>query len=275
MNGPLAQIVALTCRGDAAIAGTAAPRFFPGNSTTRFCDSIRFVTVRKLPLMKAQETVVAPTPDEWLSRLRSGGARGVRLSRRAQNDPQFSDRLTAGFVGGGGTWRMEVLLGDGRSEFWSAGWQVWSQKAPANRIWRVTYVRVGEAATAPDASRALAAIKADFKAALAAIHSLAAARKIRGFTECFAGGLLALDDPDADVGYHKDLAVPGQLGPDERSLLKAAMSAWVFGGMGSWNDLGFEGDSQKEYERTSDALFAVVNEAIAAAASATADRRVA
>jgi len=31
-------------------------------------------------------------------------------------------------------------------------------------------------------------------------------------------------------------------------MLDAIRSAWVFGGMGSWNDLGFEGDAEREYE---------------------------
>jgi hypothetical protein len=52
-------------------------------------------------------------------------------------------------------------------------------------------------------------------------------------------------------------------------LLDASQKAWVFGGMGSWNDLGSEGDDQKLYERLSDRLFRAVNEAIEAAATST------
>ncbi len=46
-----------------------------------------------------------------------------------------------------------------------------------------------------------------------------------------------------------------------------AQKAWVFGGMGSWNDLWFEGEAQGEYDRVSDRLFQTVNEAIRAAAN--------
>lgn len=48
------------------------------------------------------------------------------------------------------------------------------------------------------------------------------------------------------------------------------MSAWVFGGMGSWDDMGFAGEAQKEYETVSKKLFQTLNEAIAVAASSTA-----
>ena len=56
---------------------------------------------------------------------------------------------------------------------------------------------------------------------------------------------------------------------DATSMLKASMSAWVFGGMGSWNDMGFGGATQQEYEKVSEQLFDVLNEAIGVAASST------
>lgn len=81
--------------------------------------------------------------------------------------------------------------------------------------------------------------------------------------------LTALANPDSDVGYHKDIAPAEFLCPDARSLVKASMSAWVFGGMGSWNDMGFQGRTQAEYEKVSKSLFEVLTKAIEAAASST------
>ncbi len=52
-------------------------------------------------------------------------------------------------------------------------------------------------------------------------------------------------------------------------LLDTCQSAWVFGGMGSWNDMGFEGADQGEYDRVSEQLFAVLNETIQIAANAS------
>jgi len=39
--------------------------------------------------------------------------------------------------------------------------------------------------------------------------------------------------------------------------------------MGSWNDMGFDGGVQVEYERLSNQLFNLLNEAIEAAASSS------
>jgi hypothetical protein len=54
--------------------------------------------------------------------------------------------------------------------------------------------------------------------------------------------------------------------PDGRALAATAMAAWVFGGMGSWNDLGFaDGEAQREYEQISrDLLETVLRACIAA-----------
>jgi hypothetical protein len=49
------------------------------------------------------------------------------------------------------------------------------------------------------------------------------------------------------------------------SLLEAAQSACVFGGMASWNDLVFEGDAEAEYDRVSADLYARAIEVICAA----------
>lgn len=45
--------------------------------------------------------------------------------------------------------------------------------------------------------------------------------------------------------------------------------AWVFGGMGSWNDTGFDGEDQNEHERVLEALFRPLNAAIVAGANAS------
>jgi len=67
--------------------------------------------------------------------------------------------------------------------------------------------------------------------------------------------------------YHKDLAPDHLLDLPAKQVLAACQAAWVFGGMGSWNDLGFEGEQQAEYDRISTALYDLLNTAIAAAAS--------
>lgn len=108
MNGPIAQIAALTIYGNAVLTGHSIPKFFPDNSTCKFCDEIAFAELGKSLFGKVRESRIAASPDEWFSYLRKKWARGVRLLRKAQNEPRISDRISSGFVGGGVTWMIEV-----------------------------------------------------------------------------------------------------------------------------------------------------------------------
>jgi hypothetical protein len=86
------------------------------------------------------------------------------------------------------------------------------------------------------------------------------------FADCFGKAIESLtgtDDPKH--GYHRNLAPIGLLSDQAARTLDACQASWVFGGMGSWNDLGFDGEDQRLYERGSERLFRAINAAIAAA----------
>lgn len=121
----------------------------------------------------------------------------------------------------------------------------------------------------PNTTRHIAVVKKDFRDALHAILRFAEREDCGGFINNFANAISAIENPSADIGYHKDLTLPGQLCDDAQAVLKASMSAWVFGGMGSWNDMRFDGVAQQEYESLSEILFNLLNEAIEVIAKST------
>jgi len=272
MNGPLAQFVALTCHANAFLRGQPVAPFFPGNSTCQFCDWVKFIAVSKTLLGKTKEIPVAATPNAWFEHLKSKGVVGIRLSRTPQDKPGISDRMSSAFVGGGGTWSMETLQPDGKAAVWLSRWSVWNQNAPERRIWRVDYGRVSEISRRMVGGTDLESAGARLRSALAEIHRFSEKHNCGGFTACFARSMETLDSHGAKRhGYHKDLVV-NDVAPELSScLLDACQSAWVFGGMGSWNDMGFEGADQVEYDRVSEQLFAVLNETIQIAANASCD----
>jgi len=216
-----------------------------------------------------QVATIADAPDAWIDGLAKRGIEGLRLHQRAQDVPHISDRMSSGFVGGGRLWRIEGIRKDSTSEFWLNKWEVGDRNSPERKIWRVTYGLVEVSTTVPMLLRSLDQITADLRRSLNEIREFSEANDCGSFTGLFSSALRALDEPDADIGYHKDLFPPGTVAESAHSLLKASMSAWVFGGMGSWNDMGFEGETQKQYERVSDKLFELLNEAIEAAATST------
>jgi len=269
MNGPLAQLVALTCHGNSFLSGTDIPTFFPSNSTCQFCDYIHFVEFKKSLFGNTKQTISADNPNRWLGTINRNAASGIRLKRISSNDPRLSDRMSAGFIGGGGQWILEVTYKNALSEFWISRWEVWNQNAQERRIWRVDYAVAGTAPDSGPTQRSTDCVWQEFKDSLTEIHNFSKEYTEGGFTNCFEQALLAIDSPDTDVGYHKDLFLDGQLTPKAKSLIKASMASWVYGGMGSWNDMGFDGEAQKEYERVSEKHFTLINEVIAVVASST------
>jgi hypothetical protein len=268
MNHPVAQLVALTCHGNAHLRGArAAVPFFPGNSTCAFCDRIDFAAAEGW--LARTERTIAATPDDWFVHLERTGANALRVLREPQNHPLAPDRMTAGFAGGGGRWMLAAANGAGFA-YWSANWSVWNRDAPERRIWRVTY-RLVRTSTRPlppdpppaDATRTLSE-------ALVQIRDFAHDHHCDPFTARFDDAIAALSGSGARHGYHRDLAGESQLSEASLALLDAAQSASVFGGMGSWNDLGFDDADAGEYERVSAALFDALNVAICAAANESA-----
>ena len=262
--------MALCCHFNGRSNGIAAGPFFPTHSTCRFCEYIHFLRHEKRWLGRSRWMEVAATPDAWLE-LEAVRGRFARIVHGETGDPHISDRMSAGFVGGGGRWLLAVMSGNGPS-LWEASWEVGNQNAEDQRIWRVRYGLLNEKAPMSlPTSRDPESVIIQLKEALSEIAEFAEDHSIDGFASSFRKAIkcLASDDPFADV-YHKDLSPPGLLALPAQRLMAACQAAWVFGGMGSWNDLSFDGDEQKRYDQISDRLFALVNEAICASVNSTA-----
>lgn len=270
MHTPIAQAVALTIFGNDVLRGEARAEFWPGSTVFGFCKRVRFVALVGDP-SNPTEGLLAGDPALWMSRLKETGTVALRLHHLERNDPKISDRMSAGLVGGGGRWLIETLRAD-QSDLWEARWTVGNQNDPERKIWNVAYFRVdrGRARIAFQ-TRDLAILQGELKAALAQITAFAYRQRLEGFANAFqtAEAILSSQAPLSEV-YHSDLAPGAQPPLAAKQILGAAQRAWVFGGMGSWNDLGFDGQDQRDYEQLSDNLYALLNEAISAAVNASA-----
>ena len=266
MVAPTAQLVALACHYNGRIRGLPVSPFLTANSSAQFCEYIQFVRPRRGWLRRSTEWAVgAHTPDEWM--IQEGKRKRMAiLTHHAADISEISDRLLAGFVGGGGQWQLG-LVEDGRMDVWSAKWEVGNREAPDKRIWRVSYGVVAENVEAlPAHPEPIDSLVSDFNLALSEIQAFCMGHGLAHFAACFrkADECLHANDPFALV-YHKDLTPEGLLSLPAKQLLAACQAAWVFGGMGSWNDMGFDGAEQARYEKVSNDLYALVNRAICGA----------
>jgi hypothetical protein len=273
MVGPTAQLVALACYFNGHARGMAVAPFFPANSTCQSCESIHFLRQQTLLLGQSPVwNVLEKTPDEWFAREARPG-RNARIVCQRVDDPRFPERLTAEFASAGGRWLL-ALRARGRSDLWEASWEFGNQRAADRRIWQVQYGLVAENLKQEMPKlRTVEALFPELRRTLGDILAFAEEQQLDEFAGCFRKAIkcLSATDPFAEV-YLKDLAPAGFLILPERQLLAACQAAWVFGGMGSWNDTGFDGKEQVRYERLSASLFALLNEGICVSTNSAAVR---
>ena len=142
-----------------------------------------------------------------------------------------------------------------RDEWWELCKQKRNPAAPKH--WLFSF---GQAQLPAVSYAAVAKQCVRLRAALKDILDYSRNQKLEQFSAAFAHALKCLD-PSLVVDPNSRSRILADLYPDQQYRLFAAISACgVFGGMGSWNDLGLDDDS--EYARVSDQLFRTRNELI-------------
>jgi len=262
MNGELAQIISLAGAGSVWLAGPPdAPP--PTIDTTHW--SFRYVGEFAFGLDDGPDT---STVSEWFEGLRGRGVSRLWLVTgdvgpvRHRRGP-FAERYLVAFAGAG-TWS---LLATGRTnEVWRSSWEVSDLHAPEQRIWHVSYRGATLDAPAepprPDAREAALRLRD----AIGATKEFAAANGAEEWVEVFDTALRGGADTDRDL-------LPGRFPAEARELSAMASASWVFGGMGSWNDLSFQGPLRERYERVSEDLYLAALDALVAATSSDLDPR--
>lgn len=265
MNGELASLVPLCLYGNEWLStnAEAAPDLDGANSAFQFVNSFR-----------------SRCPERGLFRDRSWEGEGIAAWLQ--------------YVKGGGSRRLSLLVGDGaasngvpghighsyansgrwairsdgrRPRIWFSAWSVQDRANPDRRIWAVELTGRSLPATREPVTDLVSA-RIGLRDALRAIEDFAKTEDLGFWAEWFAQADGLLDAAEPVIPYNPDLA-PVTLPDENRQLLAAAVQAWVFGGMGSWNDLGFGDEAeQRVYLDATRRLYAAVLTATAAATNA-------
>jgi hypothetical protein len=269
MTGPLAQLISLVSYGNHfLLTGVMPEKFYPERSVFKFCNSIKFVAFKKKFFSsKFKEIEIAADPYNWFKLLKREKCKHLSIFYEASKDDTVGpDHKLAGFVGGGGTWLIEALFNT-HSDLYANNWTVTNKDAADKKIWSVKYGNTAWDQQTVNQQFDLATTKDELGYVLSKIAAFADEHGLTSWTNIFnkAQKALASDEPEAGY-YHADLVVTENYSLLTRQVLFAAGLAWVFGGMGSWNDLGFDTETDnKTYDKLSAALYQAINKGIVAA----------
>ena len=253
MTGNLVQIISLTAYGNDYLEnGTNLLNYYPINSVFQFCNRVDFREFYKpFFFFKRKEKIIATDPIEWFTHLKKGGCQKLRLAFEFSKDQSFAkDHKLAGLSGGGGIY-------PNYSNFWVNRWDVTNENDPDRKIWTVNYAEIVKGQPTENRQINQSEIKDKLKKTLNEIAAFAYKQKLEDWGTQFTKAELNLDSLNPSENYyHKDLLPSSIYTLTTRQLLFSAGMAWVFGGMGSWNDLGFDSEIESEiYERLSEELY--------------------
>lgn len=269
MTGIVAQIIALTAFGNDFLNNGKVPADFNSKNTTfEYCNKVDFREFKKqFFFSKVKEMVAAENPTKWFEYLKADGCKHLRLYFEYSKDQGIAkDHQLAGFVGGGGLWLIEAVY-DNCSNYWLNRWEGTDPNAPDNKIWSVNYGMTAVKQPTINLQIDNDEIKIELRRSLTEITNFAIGQNLNYWVEQFEKAKSFLDSrlPEENF-YQKDLIPVENYSLTAKQILFSAASSWVFGGMGTWNDLVFDRDEdQAEYDRLSAQLYSNINKAIVAA----------
>lgn len=266
MQLPILRALAMVAVGNAALKGRNVSGFYPSDPIFRYSESLDFLTPREAGDLKG----VARGPSDWFGKLAKRKCKGLRLHNAPMQQNQkfghIDERLLVGMVGGGPRWLIEAVYGD-HSELWEGFDRIGDQKAADQKIWLSAYILIGEAQSAPSVDTNVKSATTNLRDALLNVEAVARAMPDAPFADAFAGARATLEGKDP--GLTVDFLRYTQMKPEAERLLKAAGRGWVFGAMGSWNDLAPDAALKPRYESASKTLFTALSRAVLVSANST------
>jgi len=271
MQTELAQIISLTSYGNGFLkTGEVSENYFPGNTVFQHCNSIDFRDFKKSFLSaKHKEKVIAENPIDWFKLLKNEGCSRFRLFYKPADKNEFGPEYNlAGFVGGAGTWLIETCFNN-YSHYWQKRWQVSNKEASDNKIWSVNYVKKLKKFGSTNQQADIEKTKEQFATTVKTLIDFCRQNDLKDWLITFERSYDALLNPQPNkLYYHSDLIILKNYSLSAQQLLFGASLAWVFGGMGWWNDMGFTDKaihekylelSQQLYEQLLQSIIATTN----------------
>ena len=261
MDGTLAQLLSLVSFGNEYIfKGNLETDYYSQNSVFQYCKKVNFRTVKLRMFAKSKQIIAGNDPLEWFRFLKQDGCRELKAYyQHSKQQDRFKDYMLAGLIGGGGQWFIQAVYVD-YSDFWFAHWEAGNQNDPDNKIWQVSYEAVARKNEIKSIGFLLHKPRIALENKLKQLELFARENNLGSWADWFADAIKTLNSNVPNEGfYHPDMIILKNYSLPAQQLIFGAGKAWAFGGMGSWNDLGFDRkEKQDVYYRHTEELYEAV-----------------
>lgn len=255
MNGEWAQIIALVAHGNFFLDHQEISRIdFAGNSTLQFVNEVTFVRYKST--LDPKGAYVAGNVLDWFDVLRDKKVKRLWNIGFAWDRQDMAEHIAAAFSGG-----TPIAVQTDLPKGYELWYPLWKTGGEPQKPWFVEYrgLKFGHSHVAEQMS--IEDVKVRLRAAISLAKQFARRSKmdLSFWADHFSRALDLLDSEEPSVHYHSDLLPITGFSKEAKQILAAASQAYVFGGMGSWNDLGFETpEINKEYQEVTKTLYQAV-----------------
>ena len=261
MNGELAQVTALVAHGNFFLDGGEAD--FSANSTFQFVSAVKFARYKSN--QDSMGMNVAGSVSDWLTFLRSIKATRLWNIAFGWQRKDLPEHIAASFSGSV-PMAIQADLPNG-FELWYPQWKTGGHE---KRPWLVEYRGLMFPNSYIRPVQKMGLLKAELRQAVSQAENFAKRPDVNAdsWAAVFTKSLELLDSSAPAAPYHPDLLPVSGYSLEARQVLASAVQAYVFGGMGSWNDMGFtDPQTRQEYEKVTSEMYETVKRAIIMAAN--------
>ncbi|MHA1635266.1 MAG: hypothetical protein ACTSW8_06595 [Candidatus Thorarchaeota archaeon] len=197
---------------------------------------------------------------KWFGYLKGQGAKKLKLFYKTSSHSDLPDHISTAFVGGGSQWIIEAQF-ETTSDLYLTEWYPTNemgldrQKIHCVRFSR-DLIHLEDTSPSVDKSRERLSNMLQELAEFTGKFDYS-----KHWVDNFNNALTTLQEFEPSLS--DEFLPAGIYSKDAHRLIQGAFSSWVFGGMGSFNDLSFSGADQELYESLSKNLYSILCNAIA------------
>ena len=255
MNGELAQLIALVAHGNYFLTHPEIHTLdLSTNSTFNFVNSLCFALYKNKSETKGTE--IASSVADWFTILRQQGVKRLWNIGFQWDHANIAEHIAVAFSGG-----VPIAVESDSTQDFVLWYPKWTTGGPSGKPWNVEYRGLHFPFSHAIELMELDEVKTKLHLAISQADDFSrhCGLDLSFFADRFAQALNQLDSQKPVMPFNQDLLPECGYGLVSRQVLAAAQLAYVFGGMGSWNDLGFpDPDMQKQYESISNVLYQAV-----------------